>query len=93
MSGFRLPGEAQKIDRLMEKFAQRFLLCFLISMIQLYFLLVFFFLFFSLLLVFFLRYFSVSRLLMVSLDVDIARFTKVMASSRLQMQHMCLLTL
>ncbi len=27
LSGFRLPGEAQKIDRLMEKFAERFLLC------------------------------------------------------------------
>jgi brefeldin A-inhibited guanine nucleotide-exchange protein len=24
LSGFRLPGEAQKIDRLMEKFAERF---------------------------------------------------------------------
>ena len=27
LSGFRLPGEAQKIDRLMEKFAERFLRC------------------------------------------------------------------
>ncbi|GMH32506.1 hypothetical protein BSKO_00340 [Bryopsis sp. KO-2023] len=27
LSGFRLPGEAQKIDRLMEKFAERFLKC------------------------------------------------------------------
>ncbi len=27
LSGFRLPGEAQKIDRLMEKFAERFLCC------------------------------------------------------------------
>ncbi len=27
MSGFRLPGEAQKIDRLMEKFAERFVSC------------------------------------------------------------------
>ncbi|EFN54845.1 hypothetical protein CHLNCDRAFT_35815 [Chlorella variabilis] len=27
LSGFRLPGEAQKIDRLMEKFAERFLSC------------------------------------------------------------------
>lgn len=27
LSGFRLPGEAQKIDRLMEKFAERYLLC------------------------------------------------------------------
>jgi hypothetical protein len=25
--GFRLPGEAQKIDRLMEKFAERFVKC------------------------------------------------------------------
>lgn len=25
--GFRLPGEAQKIDRLMEKFAERFVSC------------------------------------------------------------------
>jgi brefeldin A-inhibited guanine nucleotide-exchange protein len=24
LSGFRLPGEAQKIDRMMEKFAERF---------------------------------------------------------------------
>lgn len=27
MDGFRLPGEAQKIDRLMEKFAERFVHC------------------------------------------------------------------
>jgi hypothetical protein len=27
LSGFRLPGEAQKIDRLMEKFAARFVSC------------------------------------------------------------------
>ena len=27
MNGFRLPGEAQKIDRLMEKFAERFVNC------------------------------------------------------------------
>ena len=27
MSGFRLPGEAQKIDRLMEKFAERYVNC------------------------------------------------------------------
>lgn len=27
LSGFRLPGEAQKIDRLMEKFAQRYCKC------------------------------------------------------------------
>ena len=27
LRGFRLPGEAQKIDRLMEKFADRFLAC------------------------------------------------------------------
>lgn len=27
LEGFRLPGEAQKIDRLMEKFAARFLEC------------------------------------------------------------------
>ena len=27
LRGFRLPGEAQKIDRLMEKFADRFLSC------------------------------------------------------------------
>lgn len=27
MQGFRLPGEAQKIDRLMEKFAERFVKC------------------------------------------------------------------
>lgn len=27
LSGFRLPGEAQKIDRLMEKFAQRYVSC------------------------------------------------------------------
>ncbi len=27
MSGFRLPGEAQKIDRLMEKFAARYVTC------------------------------------------------------------------
>eukprot|EP00937_MAST-01D_sp_MAST-1D-sp2_P002936 g2936.t1 len=27
LSGFRLPGEAQKIDRMMEKFAERFCLC------------------------------------------------------------------
>lgn len=27
MNGFRLPGEAQKIDRLMEKFAERFVSC------------------------------------------------------------------
>lgn len=27
LSGFRLPGEAQKIDRLMEKFAERFVCC------------------------------------------------------------------
>lgn len=27
LSGFRLPGEAQKIDRLMEKFAERFVRC------------------------------------------------------------------
>ena len=27
LSGFRLPGEAQKIDRLMEKFAERFVSC------------------------------------------------------------------
>lgn len=27
MSGFRLPGEAQKIDRLMEKFAERYVSC------------------------------------------------------------------
>ncbi len=27
LSGFRLPGEAQKIDRLMEKFAGRFCEC------------------------------------------------------------------
>lgn len=26
LSGFRLPGEAQKIDRIMEKFAERFCL-------------------------------------------------------------------
>ena len=26
LSGFRLPGEAQKIDRMMEKFAERFCL-------------------------------------------------------------------
>lgn len=27
LSGFRLPGEAQKIDRLMEKFAARYCVC------------------------------------------------------------------
>lgn len=27
LEGFRLPGEAQKIDRLMEKFAARFCEC------------------------------------------------------------------
>jgi hypothetical protein len=27
LQGFRLPGEAQKIDRLMEKFAERFVSC------------------------------------------------------------------
>ncbi len=27
LSGFRLPGEAQKIDRLMEKFAERYVSC------------------------------------------------------------------
>lgn len=27
LSGFRLPGEAQKIDRLMEKFAERYVAC------------------------------------------------------------------
>lgn len=27
LSGFRLPGEAQKIDRLMEKFASRYCEC------------------------------------------------------------------
>lgn len=27
LSGFRLPGEAQKIDRLMEKFAARYVQC------------------------------------------------------------------
>lgn len=27
LQGFRLPGEAQKIDRLMEKFAERFVKC------------------------------------------------------------------
>ena len=27
LSGFRLPGESQKIDRLMEKFAERFCVC------------------------------------------------------------------
>ena len=27
LAGFRLPGEAQKIDRLMEKFAERFVKC------------------------------------------------------------------
>ncbi len=27
LEGFRLPGEAQKIDRLMEKFASRFCEC------------------------------------------------------------------
>lgn len=27
LNGFRLPGEAQKIDRLMEKFAERFVNC------------------------------------------------------------------
>lgn len=27
LEGFRLPGEAQKIDRLMEKFAARYLEC------------------------------------------------------------------
>lgn len=27
LDGFRLPGEAQKIDRLMEKFAERFVHC------------------------------------------------------------------
>ena len=27
MNGFRLPGEAQKIDRLMEKFAERYVSC------------------------------------------------------------------
>ena len=27
LNGFRLPGEAQKIDRLMEKFAERFVSC------------------------------------------------------------------
>ena len=27
LSGFRLPGEAQKIDRLMEKFAERYVNC------------------------------------------------------------------
>lgn len=26
LSGFRLPGEAQKIDRMMEKFSERFCL-------------------------------------------------------------------
>ena len=28
LNGFRLPGEAQKIDRIMEKFAERFFLSF-----------------------------------------------------------------
>jgi Sec7-like guanine-nucleotide exchange factor len=27
LKGFRLPGEAQKIDRMMEKFAERFCIC------------------------------------------------------------------
>lgn len=27
LQGFRLPGEAQKIDRLMEKFAERYVKC------------------------------------------------------------------
>ena len=27
LEGFRIPGEAQKIDRLMEKFASRYLDC------------------------------------------------------------------
>ena len=27
LDGFRLPGEAQKIDRLMEKFAARYIEC------------------------------------------------------------------
>ena len=27
LAGFRLPGEAQKIDRLMEKFAERYVSC------------------------------------------------------------------
>lgn len=27
LEGFRLPGEAQKIDRLMEKFAARYIAC------------------------------------------------------------------
>ena len=27
LEGFRLPGEAQKIDRLMEKFASRYFQC------------------------------------------------------------------
>lgn len=27
LNGFRLPGEAQKIDRIMEKFAERFCRC------------------------------------------------------------------
>ena len=27
LEGFRLPGEAQKIDRLMEKFAARYIEC------------------------------------------------------------------
>ena len=27
LQGFRLPGEAQKIDRLMEKFAARYIEC------------------------------------------------------------------
>ena len=27
LDGFRLPGEAQKIDRLMEKFAERYVTC------------------------------------------------------------------
>lgn len=27
LEGFRLPGEAQKIDRLMEKFASRYCVC------------------------------------------------------------------
>ena len=27
LAGFRLPGEAQKIDRLMEKFAERYVKC------------------------------------------------------------------
>ena len=27
LQGFRLPGEAQKIDRLMEKFAERYVSC------------------------------------------------------------------